>query len=149
MLELVRQSPCGNPREGLCRAARRRVELVSFFDNHERGRQKVSQVGRAVARDGQARALLGPVGRKGAEDHAATGRHASLQQLSIGADVFARQEVEDGTVVPEVVAAGWLPAQEILCDPLDIRSVAKASLADRERGRLHRSHRPRSLAGRE
>ena len=107
---------------------------MAFFDNDERGRQKARQFCSAVTRDGKARALLGPVGRKGPEDHAATRCDALLQQLSIGVDVLARQEMENGTVVPEVVVAGRLPGQEILCDPLDTCSVPKASLAYRKRG---------------
>ncbi len=85
---------------------------------------------------------------KGAENHEPTGCHASLQQLSIGADVFARQEMDDRTVVTEALVVGWLSAQEILCNPLDARCFAEASLALRKHGRREIEGADVGMAGR-
>jgi hypothetical protein len=57
--------------------------------------------------------------------------------------------MEDRTIVTEALVAGWLSAQEILCNPLDARCFAEASLAHRKHGRREIEGADVGVAGRD
>jgi hypothetical protein len=57
--------------------------------------------------------------------------------------------MEDRRIVTEALVAGWLSAQEILCNPLDARCFAEASLAHRKHGRREIEGADVGVAGRD
>src|ERR1700730_15376147 len=107
------------PGEGLYDAGRCGVVLSAGGDDLESVEHPSEIVG-CVAGVGPPRAALRSVPGEGGDDDVTPRMNGFTQQIDIAIALFAlHEEVEDGPVVPQPVAASRLPHQQILVEPLD------------------------------
>ena len=84
----------------------------------------------AVAADGEAAAALGAVQREGGEDDGCSGVERVFEGGEVGAaGRRVGEEVEDGAVVPEIVAGRGVPGGDVGDEPLDLIGGGTEALA--------------------
>ena len=113
--------------------------LLPLLHNHELRAESPTKVGCAVPRHGQARAAFGSIVCEGRHDERSTRCQCTMQDAAVRLDLKAAEEVEHGSVVPEVVGTRWLPFQDVSDQPSH-GSIGAEALARRvERGRRESS----------
>src|SRR5664280_1468246 len=132
----ARRAPGGDPGERLHSPGRRCVLLAAALHDLEAAAEDCTEFLCAVTADRQSRTTFGPIRREGGHNDRSTRRDGTVQDLTVGLDVFPGQEVEHGSVMPEVIPADRFPRQEVLTDPGDSGVVANPLTAHSEgRGR--------------
>ena len=109
--------PRGDPGERLRGAAWCDVHLAPRLDELEALAERRGQLLRGIAPHRQARTHLRAVVGERRDDHASAGSECVAQRRAITIAVaLVDEEVEDGAVVPQLVAAIRLPLEEIRSD---------------------------------
>lgn len=104
--------------------------LDAGFDGDEVSAKELEDLLSGVALDGQSGALRWPVGGEGGDDRVATRRQRGMQGFCVRPSVGQiNEKVQASAVVPNGVAAGRLPGEQVGGHPRNLVGVSTESAA--------------------